>query len=206
MGTKGEHTRSQIIEAAKTLFYHRGYTLTSFSDIVDQTGIRRGNINHYFKAKGDILKAVIAQRADEYRALFAEWEKQHAEPKERLKCFIKMVAANSADLTRYGCPIGTLNAELGKEPCDFRDAARSLFDVFRDWLTLQFENLVPQRQARAYALHLLGRTEGISVIAHVYGDPAVIGAEVRALQRWIDSIPTRRARERRQPAAGAKPE
>lgn len=188
MSTKGEQTRNEIIEAAKILFYHRGYAQTSFSDIVDQTDICRGNINHYFKTKNDILEAVIEQRVAEYKAVFSGWEKQYPEPKDRLHCFVQMVASNSSNLTRYGCPIGTLNAELGKESCDFQDTARILFDVFVDWLTLQFNKLNKPRHAKARALHLLGRTEGVSVIAHVYNDPALITAEVKLLQEWIDEL------------------
>lgn len=188
MHTKGEQTRSEIIEAAKSLFYHRGYALTSFSDIVDQTGIRRGNINHYFKTKNDILKAVIDERVTEYKAIFSDWEKQYSEPKDRLHCFVKMVASNSVDLARYGCPIGTLNAELRKESCDYQDVARGLFDVFVAWLTLQFKQLNKPKQAHVRALHLLGRTEGISVIAHVYNDSALVKDEVKMLQKWIDEL------------------
>jgi len=188
MGTKGEQTRNEIIEAAKTLFYHRGYAQTSFSDIVDQTDIRRGNINHYFKTKNDVLEAVIEQRVSEYKAVFYDWEKQYSEPKDRLHCFVEMVASNSSNLIRYGCPIGTLNAELGKASCDFQSSARVLFDIFVDWLTQQFKKINKPKQAQARALHLLGRTEGISVIAHVYHDPALITAEVKMLQKWIDEI------------------
>lgn len=188
MSTKGEQTRNEIIGAANTLFYHRGYNQTSFSDIVDQTGIRRGNINHYFKTKNDILKAVIEQRVSEYQAMFSSWEKQYIDPKDRLHCFVQMVASNKNNLTRYGCPIGTLNAELGKDSCDFQNAARSLFDVFSDWLTQQFKMLDRPRKAQARALHLLGRAEGVSVIAHVYNDPTIVTTEVKIIQKWIDEL------------------
>ena len=188
MSTKGQRTRKEIVEAAKTLFYHKGYTNTSFSDIVDKTNIRRGNINHYFKTKNDILEAVIDQRIAEYKSLFSEWEMRYYDPKDRLRCFVQMVASNSSNLIRYGCPIGTLNAELGKDACDFQNNARSLFDVFINWLAQQFKQINKPRQAQARALHLLSRTEGISVLAHVYNDPDLITVEVKMLQKWIDEL------------------
>ncbi len=188
MGTKGERTRSEIIEAAKGLFYRRGFGQTSFSDIVEQTGIRRGNINHYFRTKRDILEAVVEQRASEYRAILRDWDTRQRTPKQRLHRFVQMVVAYRHELTRYGCPIGTLCGELGKESSYSQDAARILFDVFRDWLTTQFEQLGEPTQARARALHLLGRAEGISVMAHVYGDPALVATEVSALEKWINGL------------------
>ncbi|HFD13255.1 MAG TPA: hypothetical protein ENJ32_12420 [Crenotrichaceae bacterium] len=99
-----------------------------------------------------------------------------------------MVASNSSNLIRYGCPIGTLNAELGKDACDFQNNARSLFDVFINWLAQQFKQINKPRQAQARALHLLSRTEGISVLAHVYNDPDLITVEVKMLQKWIDEL------------------
>ena len=188
MATKGEHTRKQIIEAANTLFYHRGYAQTSFSDIVDQTDIRRGNINHYFKTKNDILDAVIEQRVLEYKSVFLKWEEQYAEPKDRLLCFVQMVASNSSNLIRYGCPIGTLSAELGKASNDYKGKARVLFDIFVDWLTIQFKKINKPKHAKTRALHILGRAEGISVIAHVYNDPDLIATEIKLLKKWIDEV------------------
>lgn len=188
MPSKGEQTRQDIITAAKALFYRRGYAHTSFSDIVDTTGIQRGNIYHYFKTKDEILAAVIDQRISEYQAVLNEWDQSYTDPRERLHCFVQMVAMNKGDLTRYGCPIGTLNTELGKETFELREAARALFDLFRDWLAEQFRLLGNARQARARALHLLGRTEGISIMGHVYNDPALIAAEVKVLQQWIDTL------------------
>jgi len=73
---KGEKTRADIVECAKQLFYEHGYDGTSFSDIVNASGLYRGNIYHYFKTKDDILKAVIDQRLEEFRALLTHWEKE----------------------------------------------------------------------------------------------------------------------------------
>ena len=188
VNSRGEQTRNRILEAARTLFYRRGYARTSFTDIVNETQIRRGNINHYFRTKRDILEAVIDQNVDEYRRLFRQWEQDCPEPRDRLHRFVDMVAANSNNLIRYGCPIGTLGSELGKDSSDFSDGARRLFDTFADWLATQFELLGKKADARRLALHLLCRTEGISIVAHVYNDPALIEAEIEPLHAWIDAL------------------
>jgi AcrR family transcriptional regulator len=186
-GNRG-HTRDEIIEAAKALFYRRGYAQTSFSDIVSHTGIQRGNIYHYFKTKDDILDAVIEQRTREYRTTLSAWDKALPDPRDRLRRFVQMVVSNKENLTRYGCPIGSLNTELGKETFTRKESARQLFDVFRDWLTVQFTALGDPQQAQARALHLLGRAEGISLMGHVYNDPDLITAETGILEEWIDAL------------------
>lgn len=182
-------TRNDILEAARALFYRRGYAQTSFSDIVNQTGIQRGNIYHYFKTKDDILDAVVEQLASEYRVALSEWDKALPDPRDRLRRFVQMVKDNRDNLSRYGCPVGSLNTELGKEVAYARNGnAKQLFDLFRDWLAVQFSALGDPQQAQARALHLLGRTEGISLMGHVYNDPDFIRAEIEILQQWIDEL------------------
>lgn len=187
VGNKGKRTRGEIVEAAKSLFYARGYTRTSFSDIVELTGIRRGNIYHYFKTKEEILDAVIDQHAEGFRALLESWDRQSTDARERLRLFVQMLAANRQNLTRYGCPMGTLSAELGKDAVDLQVGARVLFDVFTGWLTEQFR-LLGAATPREQALHLLGRAEGISVVGHVYNDADLIAREVSALIAWVDAL------------------
>jgi len=182
-------TRNDILEAARALFYRRGYAQTSFSDIVNHTGIQRGNIYHYFKTKDNILDAVIEQLASEYRAALSEWDKALPDPRDRLRRFVQMVMDNRDNLSRYGCPVGSLNTELGKEAAFARNEnARQLFDLFRDWLAVQFSALGDPQQAEARALHLLACTEGISLMGHVYNDPDFIAVEIEILEQWIDAL------------------
>jgi len=186
MLNKGEKTRAEIVERAKSLFYEHGYDGTSFTDIVNAVGVYRGNINYYFKTKDDILKAVIDRHLEEFGALLAEWTTRHPDPRDRLIDFIHMIAERQAALTRYGCPIGTLNTELGKDRPELQRSARALFDLFRDWLAEQFCALgSSSHKAIALALHLLGRAQGIAVISHVYQDVTLLRREVAQMETWI---------------------
>ena len=186
--SKGERTRLAIVQCAKQLFYEHGYERTSFSDIVEASGLYRGNISHYFKTKDDILRAVIELRLEEFRILLAQWEKKHADPKGRLLAFVEMIAGRRVELAEYGCPIGSLNTELGKDRRDLQQAARALFDLFRDWLTERFVELGRGTEAQSLALHLLGRAQGIAVISHVYQDTKLLQRETSQLKAWISQL------------------
>ena len=188
MPSKGEKTRAEIVDRAKALFYERGYDGTTFTDIVQAVGVYRGNINYYFKTKDDILKAVIDHHLEEFGALLAAWSDSHPDPRDRLLEFARMIVAREAALTRYGCPIGTLNTELGKDRPELQQSARALFDLFRTWLAEQFRALGQGDQADALALHLLGRAQGVAVIAHVYQDGELLRREVTELETWIKSV------------------
>ncbi|MGB4336211.1 MAG: TetR/AcrR family transcriptional regulator [Chromatiaceae bacterium] len=189
MSSKGEKTRSDIVNSAKALFYERGYDGTSFTDIVEAAGVYRGNIYHYFKSKDDILGAVIVQHLDAYRALITAWEANSPDPRDRLVAFVDMLAAQAPALTRFGCPIGSLNTELGKDRRDLQKAARALFDLFRDWLTARMGELgYAGEEARALALHLLGRAQGIAVLGHVYQDQDLLQGETDRLRDWLAGL------------------
>ncbi len=188
MLSKGEKTRAEIVDRAKALFYERGYDGTTFTDIVEAVGVYRGNINYYFKTKDDILKAVIERHLEEFAALLSAWSDSHPDPRDRLLDFAHMIVAREAALTRYGCPIGTLNTELGKDRVELQQSARALFDLFRAWLAEQFRALGRAGDADALALHLLGRAQGVAVIAHVYQDGDLLRREVAALEAWIKTV------------------
>lgn len=183
---RGEKTRADIVASAQALFYERGYAGTSFSDIVAAADVYRGNIYHYFKSKDEILQAVIDRHLGEYRALLAQWDQQYPQPKERLARFVKMIVERKNEVIQYGCPIGSLNTELAKNHRELQQGSKALFDLFRDWLALQFTALGHAKNAPPLALHLLGRAQGISVIAHVYRDAKLLQREVTALTTWVN--------------------
>lgn len=187
MSTKGEKTRSDILEAAQNLFYHQGYHHTSFSDIVDAAGILRGNIYHHFKTKDDILTAVIDQRLVQFGAMLGGWEEELDKPRERLLRFTDMMIGRQDDVIHYGCPVGTLTGELGKTSGP-DNPAKPLFDLFRQWLIRQFEALGFGDEADTLALHFLGRAQGITVITHVYRDPKLLHHEIGLLRDWLTRL------------------
>ncbi|MHB0992140.1 MAG: TetR/AcrR family transcriptional regulator [Burkholderiales bacterium] len=188
LANKGELTRSDIVECAGQLFYEHGYEGTSFSDIVDSTGLSRGNIYHYFKTKDEILQAVIARHLEEYRLLLEKWDKAHKDARQRLIAFATMITGRKAELVEYGCPIGSLNTELGKDRRDLQQAAGALFDLFRDWLSTCFQQLGKGAESESLALHLLGRAQGIAVISQVYRDKKLLQRETNRLSEWIRQL------------------
>lgn len=53
--------RLEIIQAAEKLFGQEGYTKTSVESIIKKAGIAKGTFYHYFKAKKDVLEALVEQ-------------------------------------------------------------------------------------------------------------------------------------------------
>lgn len=189
MQARGEAIRQHIIETANRLFYQRGYNQASFSDIADAADVPRGNFYYYFKTKDDILIAVIDYRLEKSREAMRAWETQYPEPYARLQCFFEMIREEGKNLSRYGCPMGSLNIELGKAQPELKAKAKQLFDLFRDWIAQQLK-LLKIKNPDATALHILGRAQGLAVITQVYGDTDLLNKELKNLQAMIkDMIP-----------------
>ncbi len=185
---KGEKTRAGIVECAGRLFYEHGYEGTSFSDIVEASGLFRGNIYHYFKTKDEILRAVIEAHLEVYRGMLAKWDAENDDAKIRMIAFVDMITGRKAELVEFGCPIGSLNTELAKDRRDLQQAASALFDLFRDWLTDCFKQLGKGAESESLALHLLGRAQGVAVISHVYRDAKLLRHETKTLRDWISQL------------------
>jgi len=62
---KGETRREQILLAAESLFYGKGYEKTSIQDILDALNLSKGGFYHYFDSKLSLLEAICSLRAEE---------------------------------------------------------------------------------------------------------------------------------------------
>lgn len=177
--------RTQIVDTADRLFYERGYERTSFADIAAAVGISRGNFYYHFKAKDEILAAVIEARLAKTRALLDRWEANGADPHERILSFVNILIANRAKIMRHGCPVGTLCGELAKLEHVAHADANKLFELFRDWLRAQFIALGRAADADALALHLLARSQGVAALANAFRDKAFVDQEVAQMRDWV---------------------
>jgi len=188
-------TREHIVEAADRLFYQRGFAHTSFADIADTVQISRGNFYYHFKSKDEILDAVIDRRLEGTRRMLDHWEAQARTPEERIRSFIHLMIANRADIKLYGCPVGTLCAELTKLNHASREEASKLFTLFRSWLREQFAALGRKADADELAMQLLALSQGIATLASAFHDEKYIKREVSRLDDWLRSCAIRAGEE-----------
>jgi TetR/AcrR family transcriptional repressor of nem operon len=182
-------TRDLIVEKADILFYEGGFEATSFADVAKKVGISRGNFYHHFKSKDDILDAVIERRMASTRAMLDAWQAEGDGPRERILSFVHMLIANRAKIMAFGCPVGTLCAELAKLDHAAQTRSAEIFGLFRDWLTDQFHALGAGDRAQALALHLLSWSQGVASIATAFRDESWIRSEVTGIEDWLVPLP-----------------
>lgn len=182
----GDRTQLKILKAANTLFYHQGYNHTSFSHIVEKTGLSKGNITYHFKSKQDILKGIILLRLEKIQTQVDAWNTQTDDPMQRLDFFCKMLLDEGKDLQQFGCPIGTLTSEFAKNDPELYQATLPMFETYKAFLAEQYQLLgLTRDNSEQKAMRLLGRAQGIAMMTHVFRDVRYLHEEVEHLQNEI---------------------
>jgi TetR/AcrR family transcriptional regulator, transcriptional repressor for nem operon len=186
----GRGKRERLEAAACELFHRNGVSATTLGDIADRSGVPLGNVYYHFKTKDDIVAAVVEARSREIQNLAALLDQRHRSPKARLKSLVGMVADQGESITAYGCPYGTLCAELVNQHDDTsRLRAAGLMRSLVAWTELQFREM-GRRDAHDLALELVAMYQGGAAVASALGDPDVLASQARRMQRWLDGIST----------------
>ncbi len=185
---KGQSNKQRIIEAANDLFYHQGFNQTSFTEIAEAADFPRGNFYYYFRTKEELLKEVILFRCEVMRDMLKYWDEQSSDPCIRLQNLATMLEQSREDIVRYGCPLGTLTAELGKTQEVLKEEAMEMFNIIVDWSEIQLQAMGYGEQSRQLAKHLMARIQGITTIAYAYQDSDYAVFEVEKLRSEIQGL------------------
>lgn len=187
MNEQRQSSRQRIIQQANRLFYTKGYNQTSFADIATAVGITKGNLHYHFRSKDELLEVILDYRVELITEQLVQWDNEFPQAKDKLRRFVQMLRNEETDLVRYGCPIGSLNVELGKYQQDQQLKARAMFDLFQHWLEKAFRQLGKQN-SRTLSQHLLAMAQGAALMAYVYADKNLLHSECENMQTWIDSL------------------
>jgi TetR/AcrR family transcriptional regulator, transcriptional repressor for nem operon len=180
-------SRTRLLKAAEKFTYRHGFGHTAIADIARQAKVPLGNVYYYFKTKDEIGGAIVDLRVSRFRNLLQELDKADS-PKERLCAFVQIKIKNREQLSRSGCPVGTMCSELHKEGGAVARKSTILFAEALAWMEAQFKELGKGADSRGLAVHLLSATQGVSVLAHTFHDPDMITREAERLKEWIRAL------------------
>jgi TetR/AcrR family transcriptional regulator, transcriptional repressor for nem operon len=179
--------RARLVQAAVKVTYRQGFGQAALADIAKEARIPLGNVYYYFKTKDKIGDAIVELRVSRFKRLLQELDNA-ASPQERLCGFVDIKIKNREALARAGCPVGTLCSELQKHGGPLAKKSTVLFAEALAWMHAQFQALGKGADARGLAVHLLSATQGVSVLAHTFHDPALIEMEAARLKDWIRAL------------------
>jgi AcrR family transcriptional regulator len=179
--------RERLIASAADLLHRQGVLATTLAHVAHAADVPVGNVYYYFKTKDDLVQAVIDARAEQVRTMLDTLGRQSG-PGARLKALARSWADMRDVVAQHGCPFGTLCVELDKREDGLRDAAAGLMELFIDWARERFDEL-GRTDARDLAVTLLGTIQGAALLTSTLRDPEIMTAQVRHVEKWIDSLP-----------------
>ncbi|MFC8519856.1 TetR/AcrR family transcriptional regulator [Streptomyces sp. NPDC057257] len=180
--------RRSLMAAAAEVVHRQGVERTTIADIARAADVPTGNVYYYFKTKDDLVAAALAEHGGQLERITAELDRL-PDPRERLKALVRGWVDQRELAARYGCPTGTLAAELGKRtPDGGLDAeAGKLLRTLLDWAEGQFRELgLPDPDG--LALTLVGAYQGMSLLANALRDPDIMTREGNRLTAWLDAL------------------
>lgn len=183
--------RQRLIEAAKLLIHQQGFNLTTLADIAQEADVPLGNVYYYFKTKEAIGIAVIEKRASEWSERLASWSEVN-DPLVRLMTLIKYSLENIELTARFGCPIGGLCQELGKQGGPLSDLAAKLLHDVLVWSEEQFRALGLGDKAPGLSLNLISSIQGMYLLTHTFKDPKLSQRHCDELKSWLETLANRK--------------
>lgn len=184
------HKRERLTQAAADLAHRQGYRNTTLADLSEASAVPLGNIYYYFKSKDDIGRAVLEHRLNEVARMEAMLAALPT-PQERLLAFVENSIGNAPLVAEWGCPLGSLSAELGRDEGDWTGPAVGLLGGPMKWMETQFAAMGWVEEAGDLALQLQASLQGASILSHSLQDPELLVREGRRLQAWLRGLGAR---------------
>lgn len=178
--------RERLVSAATEVFHRQGVERTTLGDIAQAADVPLGNVYYYFKTKDQLIEATLGAHHRRLAGLTAELDRL-ADPAARLKALIAGWVGQREVTARYGCPFGTLAAELDKRQDGLDDRAADALRSLIEWAEEQFRQL-GRSDAHDLAVELVAAYQGMSVLANALREPEVMTAQGRRLESWIDAL------------------
>jgi TetR/AcrR family transcriptional repressor of nem operon len=178
--------RERLVASAGDLLHRQGVLATTLAQVAEAADVPAGNVYYYFKTKDDLVRAVIESRAGQVGAMLGSLQARRS-PAARLKALAHQWVEMRDLVARYGCPFGTLAAELDRREDGLDREAAKLISLILDWAEDQFRQL-GRRDARELAIAFFSGVQGGALLANALRDPDLMTGQVRHLERWIDSL------------------
>lgn len=178
--------RERLVASAGERLHRTGVAATTLADIAHAADVPVGNVYYYFKTKDDLVRAVIEAQTGQVEAMLTSFETL-PQPAERLKALVRRWEQMREVVARYGCPFGTLAAELDRRDDGLDIEAAGPIRRILEWTEIQIRQL-GLRDARELATTLFAGVQGGALLASALRDPDRMSSQVRYLERWIDAL------------------
>jgi AcrR family transcriptional regulator len=165
-------TREKLVEAARYLFWERGFAGTSMADLLDRAEVNSGSFYHFFESKEALLREVLKGYLEGLRPVvvnpaFASTDDPLGRVMAILSGYRERILQTDC---KYGCPLGRLALEVDPEN---RPAHQLIAENFSGWIGAVREcveqmKLPAGTDTNSLATYVLAVMEGGVMLARTY--------------------------------------
>ena len=192
---QGERTRRRIVESAAPVFNTHGYSGTSMSDLMRETGLEKGGIYGHFANKEELAVASFEYATGVMRERFAAELAGKEGALERLFAVIDVLGGMAEDPpVEGGCPVLNTAVESDDANPVLKERAQR---AMSGWLRLigrlvkdgvEGGELSPDADPRETASVVVGTLEGALMLSKLCDDGAHMERAVAHLRRHLRSL------------------
>ncbi len=164
--SKGEMTRNHILKTTRKLLVEKGFYNTAVSEIIEASGVKKGNLYYHFASKEELGLAVLEDARDEFFA-FLEKSFQGGDPIEKVISSCEAILAEQKKNNFVGgCLFGNTALEMSDNNDRFAVVINEVFSVWTDVLRSHFEEA---RQGEILLSPIPSRLLAKTVVAAIEG-------------------------------------
>ena len=111
------NTRARLLDAARYLFWEKGYAATGMAEILERAQANSGSFYHFFASKEALLLAVLEAYLEGLDPVVIQPAfLRHRDPIKRIFAILEGYRERLLSTEcRYGCPLGRLALEIEAE-------------------------------------------------------------------------------------------
>ncbi|MFP3411689.1 TetR/AcrR family transcriptional regulator [Bacillus sp. SIMBA_074] len=178
---KGELTKRMILDRSSALFNVKGYSGSSISDIMRETGLEKGGIYRHFKNKDDLAVQSFQHATSQMGVRYAEEIKKASNTLDKLKTFISVFTSLiHNDPLPGGCPIMNVTLEADDSHPLMAEQAQIAMNQLLGMIEKIIMNGIEQgelrsdTQAKQIAIIWISSLEGALALSRLYQDTVYI--------------------------------
>jgi TetR/AcrR family transcriptional regulator, transcriptional repressor for nem operon len=191
---KGEQTKALIVQKASKLFNCQGYMASSISDIMHETGLRKGGIYNHFDSKEELMLSAFSFSVETMRHYFSEALAGKQGCIERILAIASVFEKHAVnELLPGGCPI--LNVAIEADDTDhvLREKACEAMDDLFAIVRRIVEKGIEQKEMKEdidpeyIATVVISTLEGALMLSKLYRNPVYMKRAVLHLKSFLVS-------------------
>ncbi len=171
---KGIETKEKIIHKALGLFHKRGYNLTSMNDVVEITGVKKGNLYFHYNSKEELAVEVLKEALRGYDSFIAA-RLSGATPLTRLISMIEaIVAFHIEEANGKGCIFGNMALEIKDNDSALPEFVQSVFVKWEKNISELIKSSIESGEISTidspgrYARIIIAQLEGGIMLSKIY--------------------------------------